>query len=232
MMAGLWDAIVGLLGGGSSSSFLPNDPDHRRPQGYDPDAARWAQISRALLEAGARVASAPRGQATGQGLLGFIEGMDAGKQAYENGLRNKTDGLQFEDQQPQDGVPAAMRKGLQDAAAAGSRGENPSGFREQVGIKKQPAVRARANGAAIGAEGHFWTGPDGYEHQPILDPGSNGGGHGYERCMLIPELSQFGLCFYHCPDGAVIRGNAAHGPFGCAPFRFRGQGVGPDSDMV
>jgi len=93
MMVSLWDAIASLFGGGSSSTILPGDmpgdPNYRRPPGYDPDAARWAQISRALLEAGARVASAPRDQAVGQGLQGFIEGSDAGKQNYEDGLLNE-----------------------------------------------------------------------------------------------------------------------------------------------
>jgi hypothetical protein len=93
-MTDLSDLIAGLLGGRSGvlSSLLPGgmpgDPSYRRPPGYDPDAAQWAQVSRALLEAGARVASAPRGQAVGQGLRGFIEGGDAGRQAYEDALLN------------------------------------------------------------------------------------------------------------------------------------------------
>jgi hypothetical protein len=92
MMETLWDAIAKLFGGGSSPDLLPGDmpgdPNHHRPPGYDPAAAQWAQISRALLEAGARVASAPPGQAVGQGLQGFIEGGDAAKRAYENALLN------------------------------------------------------------------------------------------------------------------------------------------------
>jgi hypothetical protein len=92
MMTNLSDFIAGLLGGrsGALSSLLPGDmpgdPIYRRPSGYDPGAARWAQISRGLLEAGARIAAAPRGQAVGQGLRGFIEGSDAGKANYEGDL--------------------------------------------------------------------------------------------------------------------------------------------------
>lgn len=205
-MISLWDAIAQLLGSGASSFLvsgdMPGDPGYRRPPGYDPDAARWAQISRGLLEAGARVASAPRGQATGQGLLGLIEGMDTGREAYENGL------------------------GRDDAT--GIRDANLAGNGAQYAVKKQSPVGQRAEDLATGATGYLRD--PGY--QPVLEPGSNGGGrHGYDRCILIPELVRIGPCFYLCPDGAIIRGNA-NGPSGCSAFRFRGQGVGPDSDMV
>jgi hypothetical protein len=204
-MTTLWEAVGGLLGGEAASSLLPGDmpgdPSYGRPPGYDPDEARWAQISRGLLEAGARVASAPRGQATGQGLLGLIEGMDTGREAYENGLGR--------------------------GDATGIRGGNLAGIGAQYTVKKQSPVRQRADDPVTGATGYFRD--PGY--QPVLEPGSNGGGHGYDRCALIPELSRIGLCFYLCPDGAIIRGNA-NGPSGCSAFRFRGQGVGPDSDMV
>ena len=113
-MASLWDAIARLLGGGTFSALLPGDmpgdPNYRRPPGYDPDEARWAQISRGLLEAGARVASAPRRQAVGKGLQGFIVGSDAGKRAYEDDLlkaiesreiatqRSQNDGLSLDNE--------------------------------------------------------------------------------------------------------------------------------------
>jgi hypothetical protein len=91
-MTSLWDAVARLLSSGADASVLssdmPGDPNYGHPPGYDPDAARWAWISHGLLEAGARVASAPRRQAVGEGLQGFIAGSDAGKQAYEDGLSN------------------------------------------------------------------------------------------------------------------------------------------------
>jgi hypothetical protein len=286
MMETLWDAIARLFGGGTLAAILPGDmpgdPNYRRPPGYDPAAARWVQISRALLEAGARVASAPRGQAVGQGLQGFIEGSDAGRQAYEDELLKDVKWRELEAaQQAQDdagtayadplrrragssppipisvnggivraaspvgpvqppqpfeqslwdavGVLAAPRRGTQDSRTGISWSQNPNRIREQISIEQQPAVRGRTDGATVAASGGAWAGikDDGY--QPILAPGSNGGGHGYEKCMLIPALSQFGVCFYQCPSGAIIRGNA---DIPCPPFRFLGQGAGPDSDMV
>ncbi len=109
-MTSLWDAIARLLGGGTASSILPGDMpgdlNYRRPPGYDPDEARWAQISRGLLEAGARVAAAPRQQAVGEGLQGFIVGSDAGKRAYEDDLLKAFESREIETQPSQnDGLP-------------------------------------------------------------------------------------------------------------------------------
>lgn len=86
---------------------LDGSTDYRRTLGYDPKAAMWAQISRAFMESGARLASAPRGQAVGQGLLGFIEGSDAGKEDYENGLLNEYRWKQLAKQQAQGDAQAA-----------------------------------------------------------------------------------------------------------------------------
>jgi hypothetical protein len=104
---------------------MPGDPSYRRPPGYDPDAARWAQISRGLLEAGARLAAAPRRQAIGQGLQGFIAGSDAGKQAYEDDLSKAIGRRQLEALQTQDGgspadndPPSGGIENLPPAAAA------------------------------------------------------------------------------------------------------------------
>lgn len=121
-MTGLEDIIAGLLGGGPSSPILqgdmPGDPNYRRIPGYDPDAARWAQVSRALLEAGARVASAPRGQAVGQGLQGFIDGSDAGRQAYEDALLNAIKWRAVETQPPQDEGQAPAPNALPNGSIA------------------------------------------------------------------------------------------------------------------
>jgi len=122
-MTSLWDAIARLLGNGTSSSVLPGDmpgdPNYRRPPGYDPDAARWAQISRGLLEAGARVASAPRQQAVGEGLQGYIVGSDAGKRAYDDDLLNAIKWREIETQPPQNDGPLAD-DGSRTVGAAGS----------------------------------------------------------------------------------------------------------------
>ncbi|HWA43386.1 MAG TPA: hypothetical protein VHA10_09270 [Hypericibacter adhaerens] len=186
----LWEAIAGLLG--RSASILPGDmpgyPSDRHPPGYDADAARWAQIARGLMDAGVRVATAPRGQAIGQGVQGLVEGLDSGRRRYEEGLPGGADG-----------APTASRLGAGDIALLA--GADP--------------------GSATA----------GYGLQPVLDPGPPGGGQGHEPCRLIPSLSPFGLCFYLCPSGAIIRGNSTR-PGGCPAFRFRGQGMGPDSDMM
>lgn len=87
----LWEAIAGLLGG--AAAFLPEDRSRRHPPGYDAEAARWAQIAQGLMDAGVRVAAAPRGQAIGQGVRGFIEGLDSGRRAYEGALPDGADSL-------------------------------------------------------------------------------------------------------------------------------------------
>jgi hypothetical protein len=139
MMADLENIIAGLLGGGLSSSILsgdmPNDPNYRRIPGYDPDGARWAQISRALLEAGARIASAPRGQAVGQGLRGFIDGSDAGRQAYEDALLNAIKWRAVESQPPQDErqAPASIASPNESIAI-------PDGRARHAALKEQTSV--------------------------------------------------------------------------------------------
>lgn len=54
--------------------------------GYDPAEARRQALYGALARAGAEIASAPRGQWVGQGLLGLFGGAEAGKENYEKGL--------------------------------------------------------------------------------------------------------------------------------------------------
>jgi hypothetical protein len=84
---------------------MPGYPGDRHPPGYDADVARWAQIARGLMDAGVRVATAPRGQAIGQGVQGFVEGLDSGRRRYEEGLPGGTDG-----------APTASRLGAGDVA--------------------------------------------------------------------------------------------------------------------
>jgi hypothetical protein len=122
-MSTLWDAVARLLGSGAASSVLSGDmrgdPNYRHSPGRDPDSACWAQISRCPLETGVRVPSAPRRQAVGEGLRGFIAGSDAGRQTYEDDLsrgigrweieaqRSQTDGVPFDDK-PAPGAVADM----------------------------------------------------------------------------------------------------------------------------
>lgn len=123
-MSTLWDAIAHLLGSGASASVLsgdmPGDPNYRHSPGYDPDAARWAQIARGLLEAGARVASAPRREAVGEGLRGFIAGSETGRQTYEDDLLRAIGRQEIEAQRSQaDGIP------LDDKPALGAMADTP-----------------------------------------------------------------------------------------------------------
>ena len=59
----------------------------------------------------------------------------------------------------------------------------------------------------------------------VHGPGDGGGGHGWDKCPLIPGTEQFGMCLYSCPDGSVRR---SHGKssLGCQPFIFRNDGLG------
>ncbi len=50
----------------------------------------------------------------------------------------------------------------------------------------------------------------------IPGPAGDGSGRGYDKCTLMPGISQFGFCLYLCPDGAVRRFEEI-GPFGCRP---------------
>jgi len=180
MMETLWDAIARLFGGGSSTAVLPGDmpgdPNYHRPPGYDPAAARWAQISRALLQAGARVASAPRGEAVGQGLQGFVEGSDAGRQAYEEELLNEIRWREMEaEQQARDDAGAAYA----DASPMGTRSSPriPSPANNSSGEMTSPYLtsggRTRPGGSSAGATPTLPLTPDPSTPDPAAGiPGS------------------------------------------------------------
>jgi len=132
-------------------SFAPagtGNSDYRQVLGYDPKAALWSQIAAALQQAGAGVATAPRGQAVGQGLLGVLQGTQQGQQNYESGLLNQFKWKQLADEQKQQ---AAARAYLQPLVGGQTVGANPVPFNtafDTAGVTNGPAGDSGADSTA------------------------------------------------------------------------------------
>jgi hypothetical protein len=79
----------GIPGINPNPTYDLDPTDYRRALGYNPWAAVLATLGGGLQQLGAGIATAPRGQAIGQGLLGFLQGTTAGREGYENGLLSR-----------------------------------------------------------------------------------------------------------------------------------------------
>jgi len=58
-------------------------------------------------------------------------------------------------------------------------------------------------------------------------PVGRGGGGGFQRCRLMPQMAQLGVCMYQCPNGDARR-LGLKGPLGCPTWIDPSHGLGPN----